>query len=256
MKTAVFPRETVYSGTLVLVNGSFPFRRQGMGPSLVSLGGENGAVLLSRGPAVLLTQLMDGLDGWKRIAAVSGWRSEREQRDIYVRSLRENGQEFTDHYVAKPGHSEHQTGLAVDLGLKQPEMDPIRPAFPYSGVCWSFRRQAALYGFVERYPAGKEAVTGIAHEPWHFRYVGAPHASVMAERGFTLEEYIDFVRQYPYGQKSFLYEKDGLSADISYIRAEDGPDTRVELDGEDPLSVSGDNAAGFVVTRRRKKYDA
>ena len=84
----------------------------------------------------------------------------------------ENGEEFTNQFVARPGHSEHQTGLAIDLGLKQPDIDFLRPYFPYKGICQTFRELSTDYGFIERYPAGKEAITGIAHEPWHFRYVG------------------------------------------------------------------------------------
>ena len=92
--------------------------------------------------------------------------------------------------MALPGHSEHQTGLAIDLGLRGPEIDFIRPDFPYEGVCQRFRERAADFGFVERYPAGKEAVIGIAHEPWHFRYVGPSHAREMVHRGLVLEEYL------------------------------------------------------------------
>ena len=105
-------------------------------------------------------------------------------------SLAENGREFTEQYVARPGCSEHQTGLAIDLGLRLPEIDFIRPYFPYDGLAGRFRQLAAEYGFVERYPQGKEAVCGIAHEPWHFRYVGRPHALIMQKRGLTLEEYL------------------------------------------------------------------
>lgn len=65
-----------------------------------------------------------------------------------------------------------------------------RPAFPYEGVCQMFRERAAEFGFVERYPAGKEPITGIAHEPWHFRYVSPPHARAMVRRGLVLEEYL------------------------------------------------------------------
>ena len=81
--------------------------------------------------------------------------------------------------MALPGCSEHQTGLAIDLGKAAGYIDFIRPAFPYDGVCGRFRRLAARYGFIERYQRGKEEVTGISAEPWHFRYVGAPHAQLM-----------------------------------------------------------------------------
>lgn len=72
------------------------------------------------------------------------------------------------------GCSEHETGLAIDLALAGEEPDFIRPPFPDRGICRRFRQRCADFGFVLRYPAGKETVTGIAHEPWHFRYVGVP----------------------------------------------------------------------------------
>ena len=104
--------------------------------------------------------------------------------------LMDNGPAFTEQFVARPGHSEHQTGLAIDLGLRQQSIDFIRPEFPYEGICQQFRQQAPSFGFIERYPKGKERITGIAHEPWHFRYVGTPHSERMAGLGLTLEEYL------------------------------------------------------------------
>lgn len=146
-------------------------------------------VLLERQAAYALELLMERIDGWNRIVPVSGWRSGEEQRRIWDESLRENGMEFTKTYVALPGHSEHESGLAIDLGLKKETIDFIRPDFPYDGICGTFRECAPDYGFIERYPGGKEAVTGIGHEPWHFRYIGTPHARILTDAGLTLEEY-------------------------------------------------------------------
>lgn len=157
-------------------------------PDLVPVG--DSTVLLEREAARALESLMESLAGWKSIIPVSGWRSIHEQETIYAGSLAENGPEFTRKYVARLGHSEHQTGLAIDLGLRGVELDFIRPAFPYEGICQVFRERAADFGFVERYPAGKEPITGIAHEPWHFRYVGLSHAREMVRRGVVLEEYL------------------------------------------------------------------
>ena len=157
-------------------------------PDLVVVGGS--PVLLEREATRALEALMAELDGWRFIVPVSGWRSFQEQADIYQSSLAEHGRSFTQKYVALPGHSEHQTGLAIDLGLRGPELDFIRPAFPYEGICQRFRERAADFGFVERYPAGKETVTGIAHEPWHFRYVGPAHARELVRRRLVLEEYL------------------------------------------------------------------
>lgn len=87
----------------------------------------------------------------------------------------------------------HETGLAIDVGKELEEVDFICPEFPYEGVCQIFRELAPMYGFIERYPKGKEAVTGIAKEPWHFRYVGYPHARIIQNLGMTLEEYHAFI---------------------------------------------------------------
>ncbi len=172
--------------SLILINARFGLSKDAPMETLVLV---QGRVLMEREAARQLNLLMEAVDGWRHITPVSGWRSMREQTELYNSSLRENGLEFTRKFVAKPGHSEHQTGLAIDLGLTQETIDFIRPDFPYHGICQTVRERAAEFGFVERYPAGKESITGIAHEPWHFRYVGTPHAAVMKERGWTLEEY-------------------------------------------------------------------
>lgn len=174
---------------LVLVNLAHALPEE-MAPDLVPVHPDYPQILLEREAAQALSRLMEQLDGWQFIVPVSGWRSMAEQEQIYNDSLAESGLEFTQKYVALPGHSEHQTGLAIDLGVKQENIDFIRPYFPYEGICQAFRELAPSYGFIERYPAGKEGITGIAHEPWHFRYVGTPHAGNIARLGLTLEEYL------------------------------------------------------------------
>lgn len=184
--------------SLVLVNGQHacpPDAAQ----DLIPVHEDYPDILLEREAVCALSHIMERLDGWKFIVPVSGWRSLEEQQQIYEKSLRENGPEFTVKFVAMPGHSEHQTGLAIDLGLRLPKIDFIRPSFPYEGICQKFRELAPAYGFIERYPKGKEHITGIAHEPWHFRYVGVPHAEIMVKHGWTLEEYHKY-------QKPFSWE--------------------------------------------------
>ncbi len=117
-------------------------------------------------------------------------------------TMRKEGARFTESYVAHPGCSEHQTGLAIDLGERREEIDFIRPDFPYTGICQTFRELAPQYGFVERYPKGKEGVTGIAWEPWHFRYVGCPHAQIMTKHGWVLEEYLDYLKEMQLSEES------------------------------------------------------
>ena len=175
--------------SLILVNGQHAYSPD-VAQDLIPVHEDYPDILLEREAVCALSRIMEQLDGWEFIVPVSGWRSLEEQLKIYEESLRENGPEFTARFVAMPGHSEHQTGLAIDLGLRQPEIDLIRPAFPYEGICQRFRELAPAYGFIERYPAGKEHITGIAHEPWHFRYVGTPHSEIMASKCLTLEEYL------------------------------------------------------------------
>lgn len=249
-------------GNLILVNAAYGYT--GGTPGLVSPWEEQPSVLLERRAAAQLAALLDEIDGWQQLVPVSGWRSQTEQQAIWDDSLKKNGLAFTRRYVAVPGHSEHQTGLAIDLGLRQAEIDFICPDFPYEGICQRFRQRAAAYGFVERYPAGKEAITGIGHEPWHFRYVGAPHAGLMAERGMVLEEYLAFLRQNTAaaaplrcranGKEYRVWWTDGQGADPAAGSAAGARQPfHTEHAGYD--AVSGDNLGGFVVTREREEND-
>lgn len=157
--------KSIYSGNLILVNPQYPYQTADT-DDLIPVTEQNAEIQVSRGAATLLCELMRKINGWNKIVPVSGWRSLQEQQTIWNNSLTENGMEFTKKFVAVPGHSEHQTGLAIDLALKQENIDFICPEFPYSGICQTFRQYAAYYGFIERYPAGKETVTKIGHEPW------------------------------------------------------------------------------------------
>ena len=107
--------------------------------------------------------------------------------------------------------------------------------------------QAPLYGFIERYQSGKEEVTGIAHEPWHFRYVGYPHSIIMQEYGLVLEEYIDFLKSFPYEGEHFNTEVFGQKVEIYYVNA-DSNDTSVVLEDDAIYQTSGNNMDGFIIT--------
>ena len=248
MKALTLPEKSIYAGNLILVNGQYPYHAEIAKYFLAPVNASSRTeVLLERRASQRLSKLMNELDGWAQISAVSGWRSTREQQDIYEQSLKENGTVFTERFVAKPDHSEHQTGLAIDLGPKKPDIDFIRPDFPYSGICQTFRERAVQYGFIERYPKDKETITGIAQEPWHFRYVGMPHAEIMTKMG----EYHAFLKQYPYGKKCFEYRNGHQNIAISYLQAAAGRDTEFEIGADLSYLVSGNNVDGFVLTEWR-----
>lgn len=252
MKRLSLSYEEIYSGDLILVNRKLPYRGGGTN-GLVPVSDAEPEVLLERRAAELLNELMRRINGWKQILAVSGWRSQREQQEIWDDTMNTKGEAFTRQFVAYPGHSEHQTGLAIDLGLRMKEVDFICPEFPYSGICRTFRTRAADYGFVCRYPAGKENITGIAHEPWHFRYVGIPHARAMVRSGLTLEEYITELRNDPRGKRFSEVRVGRQIAYISYVRAEKNGRTEIEVNDAYPYEISGNNADGFVVTEWRRE---
>jgi D-alanyl-D-alanine dipeptidase/carboxypeptidase len=247
MKTVSLSKDAVHSGNLILVNRDFPLCDRFCGKRLVPVSEKSNNALLEMRAATILKTLMDDIDYEEQIVTVSGFRSRYEQEQIYVSSLRDNGEDFTAKYVALPGHSEHQTGLAIDLALNQPDIDALRPYFPYTGICGTFRKQAMQFGFIERYPKSKERITGIAHEPWHFRYVGAPHSRIMGEWGVTLEEYLFRLKEFPYGSEPFRYAFDGSAIEIFYLAA-DKNDTLFEIENNMPYTVSGNNVDGFIVT--------
>lgn len=204
---------------------------------------------MDRNATSLLNVLMEEIDHRSKIIPVSGWRSKEEQAAIYQDSVKENGLAFTCKYVAKPDHSEHQTGLAIDLGLNRPDLDFIRPDFPYTGICQIFREKAPLYGFIERYPAEKEPITGIGHEPWHFRFVGMPHAAIMTDMKLTLEEYMAFVKESSSQAKPFRYAKKGCRVSILFIQIESGEETQIPVNPGMPYTLSGNNMDGVIVTQ-------
>ncbi|NQP64091.1 YSIRK-type signal peptide-containing protein [Streptococcus suis] len=116
--------------------------------------------------------------------AYSGFRSYETQQTLYLNYVQRDGQAAADRYSARPGHSEHQTGLAFDL------TDASGALLTNSRAEQWLKDNAHKYGFVVRYLPGKEAVTGYMSEPWHLRYVGK-EAKDIYQSGLTLEEYYD-----------------------------------------------------------------
>lgn len=147
-------------------------------------------ILMERYAAYALQALIKKLNAYGKIVPVSGFRTQQEQQNIWDDTLKQHGLIYTQKYVAIPGCSEHQTGLAIDLALNQENIDFICPSFPDEGICHLFQQLAPSYGFILRYPKGKETVTKIGWEPWHFRYVGTPHAQIITNHHLTLEEYL------------------------------------------------------------------
>ncbi len=121
----------------------------------------------------------------------SAYRSKDNQQDIYNSYLRTQGQAYVDAYVALPGTSEHQTGLAVDISSKSTECTRAASgcSLDYDAIVW-LNNNAMNFGFIQRYPAGKQSITGIAGEAWHYRYVGMTLARALETANLTLDEFV------------------------------------------------------------------
>lgn len=114
---------------------------------------------------------------------LSGYRSYEYQESLYNYYVSLDGQALADTYSARPGHSEHQSGLAFDVGKLDND-------FGYTPAGKWLTAHCADYGFILRYPLGKEAITGYQYEPWHVRYVGVDVAKEIMSSNLTLEEYL------------------------------------------------------------------
>ena len=114
----------------------------------------------------------------------SGYRSYNTQKKLYDMRVLSEGKEMADKYVAKAGFSEHQTGLSIDITNEERYfVKGTKEAEWLANNCYK-------YGFIIRYPEGKEYITGVAYEPWHIRYVGEEAAKYINDNNLTLEEYL------------------------------------------------------------------
>ena len=128
---------------------------------------------------------LDGIDLWIQ----SGYRSYSTQVAIYNNYVSMDGQEVADTYSSRPGHSEHQSGLAADINNPDESFNGTAAAEWLKENCWK-------YGFIVRFPEGKEEYTGYIYESWHLRYVGKEWAKKITESGLSLEEYFNITSRY------------------------------------------------------------
>lgn len=127
----------------------------------------------------------DGID----LVGISAYRSYEYQETVYSNKVKRDGLEEAEKYVAEPGTSEHQTGLAIDV--LSSEYDSLDEGFEDTEAFTWLSRNMSKYGFILRYPKGKEDITGYDYEPWHIRYVGVGPAIEIMDKKITLEEYLD-----------------------------------------------------------------
>lgn len=123
------------------------------------------------------------------LAGVSAYRSHAYQKALFNSYVEKDGYEKARTYSALPGTSEHETGLAIDVSGSDGKC-AAEDCFAGTPEAEWLEKNAHKFGFIVRYPEGKESITGYKYEPWHLRYVGKEAAEAIAEQGITLEEYL------------------------------------------------------------------
>ena len=130
----------------------------------------------------------DGL----QIELLGGYRTIQQQEETFTNYQNKFGLEYASKYAARPGHSEHHTGLAIDVGilLDGKLFRGIAELLSVDHLFQTVHQKLPRYGFLLRYPKDKEAITKIGYEPWHLRYIDAPEiAEEIARQGICFEEY-------------------------------------------------------------------
>ncbi|MEH7612029.1 M15 family metallopeptidase [Gottfriedia acidiceleris] len=124
------------------------------------------------------------------LSGVSGYRSYATQKVLFNRYVKEDGYVNARKYSALPGSSEHQSGLAIDVSSSTGKCAATSCFTNTKEAKW-LDKNSSNYGFIIRYPKGKEQITGYKYEPWHIRYVGVTTAKQIKKRNLTLEEYLN-----------------------------------------------------------------
>lgn len=252
------PNSDVHTGVMILVNNSIPCAEV-TEDQLVSLYNkklEAGSDSFSVRDAELyvaepfadaiIAMLDDFRDatGDDNLMVLSGYRSQELQQQLYDEDLEATGNDVSER-VAKPGYSEHQTGLGIDLTVYG-EGD-----YDGTGVYAWIDEHCAEYGIILRYPEGKQSITDIQYEPWHYRYIGKPHAAYLMQNGIVMEEYYELLKtKHPYdGEHLRISDTDEKIYEVYYYPMDTVTETTtvaVPIDKE--YTVCGNNSDGFIVT--------
>lgn len=151
--------------------------------------------LMRREAAEALEKMfLDAKNNGIELYAVSGYRSYSRQKTLFDAETNRVGEEKAMQAVAIPGSSEHQSGLAMDISSKSVKNYLVEDFEDTVEGKW-LAENAHRFGFILRYPKGKESITNYMYEPWHFRYVGEKAAKVIYENNWTLEEYFNEVKR-------------------------------------------------------------
>lgn len=248
-------RDDMWTGPLILVNGNYACKiLQGIDLRPVKHF-KNDSYKIADDEIQLNTEMINHLNGMFKafekstgkhdIILTSGYRTLKDQQIILQEKINLLGEEEAYEWAMLPKYSEHHTGYAVDVSIYTDSGNYIR----YKGqneYGW-INQNCHNYGFIRRYADDKKALTGIANEEWHYRYVGVPHATLIAAMNFCFEEYIDYLKDYTFGNKHLKVSCDQGDYEIYFVPSK-GRDIKVAVPKKGEYSISGNNVDGFIVT--------
>ena len=232
-------KEQIYKGDLLLVNRDYPVKKDSIRSDIINVNHNSelvrGYVIfdrnlrLSKYVVKKFLNVVDaaGKDGVQHFLMSSGYRDFKEQSKLY--------KEMGSDYALPAGYSEHNLGLSLDVGSTQKKMEKAPEGKWIEENVWK-------HGFVLRYPKNKSNITGIQYEPWHIRYVGLPHSAIMQKKNFTLEEYLEFLKE----EKEVSTEVEGKKYTVSYYKVSEN--MKVNVPANKQYEISGNNMDGVIVT--------
>ena len=147
----------------------------------------NGVTMENESAGQFMAMVDAAINDGLRMYASNAYRSYDYQTDLYNSYLAQDGQAKTDTYAARPGHSEHQTGLTIDVSSLVGGISDFSESPEYPWMV----ENAHLYGFIQRYPNDKSIITGYREESWHWRYLGVELATKVKESNLTFDEYYE-----------------------------------------------------------------
>ncbi|MEP9409399.1 VanY-A/VanY-F/VanY-M family D-Ala-D-Ala carboxypeptidase [Peribacillus frigoritolerans] len=233
--------EQIHQGNLLLVNSEYAVEQAGIQSDIINLLTHKGLntgyqllnneIKLSEEIAEKFSEMIAAAeeDGVSNFLISSGYRDFDEQNRLY--------KEMGADYALPAGHSEHNLGLALDVGSTQMKMKEAPEGEWIEENSWK-------NGFILRYPANKTDITGIQYEPWHIRYVGLPHSAIMQEMNLALEEYLDYLKD----EKSISISVERKKYTISYYPISQNGTIEVEVPANEQYEISGNNMDGVIVT--------
>ncbi|HDW3058948.1 TPA: M15 family metallopeptidase [Bacillus cereus] len=232
-------KEQIYKGDLLLVNRDYPVKKDSIRSDIININHNSelvrGYVIfdrnlrLSKDVVKKFLNVVDaaGKESVNHFLISSGYRDFQEQKQLY--------EKMGSDYALPAGYSEHNLGLSLDIGSTQKKMEKAPEGKWIEENVWK-------HGFVLRYPKNKSNITGIQYEPWHIRYVGLPHSAIMQKKNFTLEEYLEFLKE----EKEVSTEVEGKKYTVSYYKVSEN--TKLNVPANKQYEISGNNMDGVIVT--------